>query len=226
MWCIPPDQDAAFVAAMEQVLQVYAGPHDPRRPVVCMDEQPKQLIRESRPSLTAPDASQRVDHEYVREGVCHVWMFNEPLAPGSGWRDVRVSERRTRIDWAHQIKALVDHPRYAGAERITLVCDQLNTHALGSLYQAFDPAEALRIANRIELVHTPKHGSWLNIAECELSVLTRQCLNRRIGDAAEIDRQACAWAAARNAAHAGVDWRFTTDDARIKLKRLYPKTVG
>lgn len=226
MWCVPPDQDAAFVAAMEQVLQVYARPHDPCRPVVCMDEQPRQLIRESRPSITASDGTRRVDHEYIREGVCHVWMFNEPLTPDQGWRDVRVSERRTAIDWARQVKALVDDPRYDQAQRITLVCDQLNTHTLGSLYQAFAPAEALRLANRLELIHTPRHGSWLNIAECELSVLTRQCLNRRIGQIDEIARETQAWAAARNTTHAGVDWRFTTHDARIKLKRLYPKLEG
>jgi len=226
MWCIPPEQDAAFVADMEQVLGVYARPHDPHRPVVCMDEQPKQLIRETREPVTAADGTGHIDHEYVREGVCHVWMFNEP---SGGWRDVRVSERRTAVDWAEQVKALVDDPRYAdgsGVERITRVCDQLNTHTRASLYKAFDAEEALRIADRIEIVHTPKHGSWLNMAECELSVLTRQCLNRRIGDLAEIDREARAWSADRNAAQAGVDWRFTTDDARVKLKRLYPKIVA
>jgi len=222
MWCIPPQQDAAFVAAMEQVLQVYARPYDARRPVVCMDEQPKQLIRETRRPLTTSRGEQRVDHEYVREGVCHVWMFNEPLG---NWRDVRTSRRRTAADWAHQIKALIDEPRYADADRITVVCDQLNTHALGALYKAFAAAEALRIANRIELVYTPKHGSWLNIAECELSVLTRQCLGGRMAEIAMIDRQARAWATTRNAAQVGVDWQFTTDQARNKLKRLYPKIV-
>ncbi len=223
MWCIPPDQDAAFVAHMEQVLQVYARPYDPCRPVVCMDEQPKQLIRESRPPITASDGSGLVDHVYVRQGVCHVWMFNEPLGH---WRDVRVSDRRAAVDWAHQVKALVDDPRYADADRITLVCDQLNTHTLGSLYRAFDPAEALRIANRLELVHTPKHGSWLNIAECELSVLTRQCLSRRLADISIIACEAEAWAADRNASQTGVDWQFNTDNARTKLKRLYPKIEG
>lgn len=222
MWCIPPEQDAAFVAQMELVLQVYARPYDPRRPVVCMDEQPKQLLRETRRPIVTSTGERRIDHEYIREGVCDVWMFNEPLG---GWRDVRVSPRRTAVDWAHQVKALVDDPRYADADRITLVCDQLNTHAPGSLYRAFGPAEALRIANRIELVHTPKHGSWLNVTECELSVLTRQCLGRRIDQIALIDHEAHAWAAQRNATQTGVDWRFTTDDARIKLKRLYPKIV-
>ena len=220
MWCIPPDQDAAFVACMEQVLQVYARPYDPCRPVICMDEQPKQLIRESREPITASDGSRHVDHVYVREGVCHLWMFNEPLG---GWRDVRVSDRRAAVDWAQQVTALVDDPRYAGADRITLVCDQLNTHSLGSLYRAFGPQEALRIANRIELVHTPKHGSWLNIAECELSVLTRQCLGKRLADTLIIEREAAAWAADRNANQTGISWQFTAHNARTKLKRLYPK---
>jgi len=207
---------------MEQVLQVYARPHDPRHPVVCMDEQPKQLIREVNEPITTSTGEQRIDHEYVREGVCEVWMFTEPLG---GWRDVRVTDRRTAVDWAQQVRALADDPRYADAERITLVCDNLNTHKLASLYEAFEPAEALRIANRLELIHTPKHGSWLNIAECELSVLSRQCLSRRIADPGMIHRQARWWSDQRNARQIGVDWQFTTANARIKLKRLYPKVV-
>ncbi len=222
MWCIPPDQDAAFVAQMEQVLQVYARPYDPRRPVVCMDEQPKQLIRETSQPITTSNGEQRVDHEYIREGVCNVWMFVEPLG---GWRRTPVSDRRTAIDWTHQVKALVDDPRYADASRITLVCDNLNTHKLASLYAAFEPTQALRIANRIELVHTPKHGSWLNIAECELSVLSRQCLNRRVPETRTIRHETQAWSSQRNASQTGVDWQFTTADARIKLKRLYPKIM-
>jgi len=199
---------------------VYARPHDPCCPVVCIDEQPKQLIRERREPVTAAQGEQRIDHEYIREGVCCVWMFVDPLG---GWRDVRVSERRTAVDWAQQIKALVDDPRYADAERITLVCDQLNTHRLGSLYKAFAADEALWIANRIALVHTPKHGSGLNIAECELSVLTRQCLGGRTAEMSKIHREAEAWSAARNAKQAGGDWQFTTNNDRAKLKRLYPK---
>jgi len=223
MWCIPPDQDAAFVAQMEQVLQVYARPYDPTRPVVCMDEQPRQLIREVRdPIVTPSHGDQRIDYEYIREGVCNVWMFVEPLG---GWRSVRVSDRRTAVDWAHQVKVLVDDPRYADAQRITLVCDNLNTHKLASLYLAFDPEEALRIANKLELIYTPRHGSWLNIAECELSVLSRQCLNRRIPETPTIRHETQAWSSARNARQTGVDWQFTTDHARIKLKRLYPKIV-
>jgi hypothetical protein len=223
MWCIPPEQDAAFVAQMEQVLEVYKRPHDPRRPVVCMDEQSKQLISEvMRPLPTAPGSPQRVDSEYVREGQCTVWMFVEPLA---GWRSVRTTDRRTGIDWAYQVQQLVNDRRYSQAERITLVCDNLNTHTLGSLYQAFDPAEALRLANKLELVHTPKHGSWLNAAEPELSVLTRQCLARRISIRKEIGREVRTWTRRRNRTQIGVQWHFTTSDARQKLRRLYPKIL-
>ncbi len=223
MWCIPPQEDAAFVCQMEQVLEVYRRPLDPRRPVVCMDEQHKQLIEEvNAPLPLQAGCPARVDCEYVRHGACVVWMFVEPLA---GWRKVTVTAQRTAIDWAQQVRAIVDHPRYAQAERITLVCDNLNTHSLASLYQAFPPAEALRIAERIEIVHTPKHGSWLNIAESELSVLTRQCLNRRLPTQELIAHEASAWNTERNARQTGVDWQFRTADARIKLKRLYPKVL-
>jgi hypothetical protein len=223
MWCIPPDQDAAFVCQMEQVLEVYKRPYDPRRPVVCMDEQPRQLISESRrPWPAAPGRPARVDYEYVREGTCTVWMFVEPLA---GWRDVRVTATKTAVDWAHQVRRLVDDPRYAQAERVTLICDNLITHSLASLYKAFGPAEALRVARRLELVHTPKHGSWLNVAESELSVLTRQCLDRRIAVQSELAEEAGAWGSSRNAKQVGVEWHFTTEDARVKLKQLYPKII-
>lgn len=221
MWCIPPKQNAAFVAAMEQVLAVYQRPYDARFPVICMDEQPFQLISESRTSLPMrPGQTQKVDYEYVREGSCTIWMFVEPLA---GWRDVAVTATRKAIDWAHQIKALVDNPRYTGAEKIILVCDNLNTHFFSSLYQAFGAEEAFRIMNRIELVHTPKHGSWLNMAEPELSVLNRQCFTDRVGDQAEVEQRCTAWGIDRNKCQKGIDWQFTTDQARIKLKRLYPK---
>jgi hypothetical protein len=223
MWCIPPEQDAAFVCQMEQVLEVYKRPYDPRRPVVCMDEQPRQLISETRrPIPAAPGRPERVDYEYVREGTCTIWMFVEPLG---GWRDVRVTETKTALDWARQVRRLVDDPRYARAERITLVSDNLNTHGLASLYKAFEPAEALRIARKLELVHTPKHGSWLNVAESELSVLTRQCLSRRIAALPEVAKQAEAWGVRRNRKQVGVDWQFTTEDARVKLKHLYPKIM-
>ncbi len=221
MWCIPPEQDAAFVCQMEQVLEVYKLPYDPKHPVVCMDEQPKQLISEAiTPIPAAPGQAARMDYEYVREGVCTVWMFVEPLG---GWRDVPVTNTKTALDWAQQVKRLVDHPRYAQAECITLVSDNLNTHHLASLYQAFEPEEALRMARKLELVHTPRHGSWLNVAESELSALTRQCLDRRIPERHTVAEEAQAWSDERNTKQIGVDWQFTTDDARIKLRRLYPK---
>ena len=224
MWCIPPEEDAAFVCQMEQVLEVYKRPYDAARPVVCMDEQPKQLIAEvSSPIPAASGQAARMDYEYVREGVCTVWMFVEPLG---GWRNVPVTERKTAVDWARQVQQLVDDPRYRRAERLTLVCDNLNTHHLASLYQAFAPAEALRLARKLELVHTPKHGSWLNVAESELSVLTRQCLDRRIPHQPTVAAEAQAWGRERNRRQVGVDWQFTTADARIKLKHLYPKTRG
>lgn len=221
MWCIPPRQSAAFVCAMEDVLAVYQRPYDPKRPVVGMDEQPKQLISETRtPMPTAAGAPAKVDYEYRREGVASVWMFSEPLA---GWRKVNVSERRTAIDWAHQMRELVD-VHYPHAETITVVLDNLNTHRSASLYEAFAPEEARRLVEKLELVHTPKHGSWLNVAEIELSVLSRQSLGRRMPDRATIAREAAAWEQTRNQAPSTIDWRFTSDDARIKLKHLYPKT--
>lgn len=222
MWCIPPKENAAFVAHMEQVLEVYKRPYNPFRPVVCMDEQAKQLISEvTRPLPLAPGHPQRIDHEYVREGQCTVWMFVEPLI---GWRSVRTTDHRAGVDWAHQVQQLVNDPHYAHVDRITLVCDNLNTHSLGSLYQAFEPAEALRIARKIELVYTPKHGSWLNAAEPELSALTRQCLGRRIATRREVGQLVRIWKNCRNRNRVGIDWHFTTNNARIKLRRLYPKT--
>ncbi len=221
MWCIPPQQNGQFVARMERVLAVYRRPYDPRHPVVCMDEQPVQLISESRQVIPmAPGRPRRIDYEYIRQGTCTVWMFVEPLGC---WRDVRVTSRKTAVDWAHQVRNLVDDPRYREAERITLVCDNLNTHDIGSLYEAFPPEEAARVADKVELVFTPKHGSWLNVAEPELSVLRRQCLDGRI-DSLEAVRDATkAWAEDRNRRQTGVNWQFTTADARIKLKHLYPK---
>jgi len=221
MWCIPPKEDAAFVCQMEQVLEVYKRPYDPQRPVVCMDEQPKQLIAETRRPLPAePGKPERVDHEYVREGVCTVWMFVEPLG---GWRNVPVTSTKKAVDWAEQVRRLVDHPRYKNAEKVTLVCDNLNTHRLTSLYAAFEPAEAMRLAKKLELIHTPKHGSWLNVAESELSVLSRQCLDRRIADQNVVRQESQCWSNDRNRRQTGVDWQFTTQNARTKLKHLYPK---
>jgi hypothetical protein len=221
MGCIPPKQDAAFVCQMEQVLEVYQRPYDPKRPVVCMDEQPKQRIAETRAPVAATAGQPaHVDFEYARKGVCVVWLFVEALA---GWRDVAVSATKTAVDWAQRVQALVDDARYACAERITLVCDNLKTHTLAALYQAFGPAEALRLANKVELVPTPKHGSWLNVAESERSVLTRQSLDRRIDTQDEVAAEALAWKERRNAKQVGVEWHFTTEDARIKLRHLYPK---
>jgi hypothetical protein len=224
MWCIPPEQDAAFVAQMEQVLEVYQRPYDPEYPVVAMDEQHKQLISETHTPLPAePGRPERIDSEYVREGACVVWMFVEPLA---GWRNVEVTETRTAIDWAHQVRRAVDEPRYAEAKRITLVCDNLNTHTIASLYQAFEPSEALRLARKLELVHTPKHGSWLNMAEPELSVLTRQAIRPRTPDASKVVDASRHWCDRRNTTPSTINWRFTTDKARNKLKYLYPKIIN
>ena len=204
---------------MEDVLDVYHRPPDPRRPVICLDETSRQLLAETREPLpVAPGRAARHDPEYARQGVVNCFLVSEPLR---GWRQVRLSERRTRIDWAHCIQELAD-VYYPDAERLVLVMDQLNTHSPASLYEAFPPAEAKRLADRLEIHYTPKHGSWLNMAEIELSILARQCLNRRLDDRAMMERETAAWVAARNEAATTIDWRFTTADARIKLKRLYP----
>jgi hypothetical protein len=219
MWCIPPKANAAFVAQMADGLAVYRRPYDPRRPQICMDELHTQLLGEvTSPLAMTPGRATRVDYEYVREGTANLFMLCEPLR---GWRQVTVTERRTKIDWAHCIKELVD-VHYPDAECIVLVLDNLNTHTPASLYEAFAPAEARRLAERLEIHYTPKHGSWLNIAEIELAVLSRQCLDRRLEDRTLLTEEVAAWNGERNAAGRGVDWRFTTDDARIKLKHLYP----
>jgi len=204
---------------MEDVLDVYQRPYDPARPLVCLDETSRQVLAETRPSLpVAPGRPARHDPEYARDGVVNLFLASEPLR---GRRQVRLSDRRTRIDFAHCVKEVVD-VHYPDAERIVLVLDQLNTHTPASLYDAFPPAEAKRLADKLEIHHTPAHGSWLNMAEIELSALQRQCLDRRLGDRATMEREVAAWVAARNAAEASIDWQFTTADARIKLKRLYP----
>jgi hypothetical protein len=205
---------------MEDVLEVYRLPHDPRYPVVCMDESSKQLVGEVAASIPmAPGHAQIVDHEYVRNGVATIFVEIEPLA---GRRHVEITERRTRQDWAHFIKAMLDE-RYPEALKVRLVMDNLNTHDIASLYDTFPPAEALRLAGRLEIHHTPKHGSWLNIAELELSALAGQCLDRRIPDIGSMRREVRAWQVSRNQRGAPVNWRFTTDKARTKLRRLYPK---
>jgi len=205
---------------MEDVLELYCLPYNPAVPLVATDEQPVQLIKETRNKIAAaPGHPERIDYEYERNGTAAIFMFTEPLG---GWRRVSARERRTRVDWAHEIKHLldVDFPR---AEKVILVCDNLNTHTIASLYEAFEPHEARRLVKRLEIHHTPKHGSWLNIAEIELSVLTKQCLNRRIPDIEALHTETKAWEQDRNARQKGVNWQFTTQDARIKLKRLYPQ---
>jgi hypothetical protein len=204
---------------MEDVLEVYTQPFDPQRPQVCMDETSKQLVGETRtPIPAAPGEPAREDYEYVRNGVGNLFMFFEPLA---GWREVKVTERRTRVDWAQAIRDLVDR-RYPQVEKIVLVMDNLNTHGIGSLYEAFPPVEAARIARKLEIHYTPKHGSWLNMAESELSILARQCLDARIPDLEHLRREVTAWQNERNQNRSRTNWRFTTEDARIRLARLYP----
>jgi hypothetical protein len=210
---------ADFVWRMEDVLDLYAKPYDARRPVVCFDEQPRQLIEEVRAPLpSAPGRPERVDYEYRRRGTCNLFLFVEPLA---GWRHVEVTERRTAADFAQQMKALVD-VHDPEAERIAVVLDNLSTHSPAALYQAFPPAEARRLLQRLEFHYTPKHGSWLNMAELEFSILSRQCLDRRIPDRGPSQREIAAWERARNAERGTVQWRFTVIDARTKLHRLYP----
>ncbi|OLT63406.1 IS630 family transposase [Moorena bouillonii PNG] len=204
---------------MEDVLEVYHQPYDPKRPMICMDEQPVQLIKETRIPLPAkPGHPESVDYEYERNGTASIFMFTEPL---SGWRKVVVRERRTAVDWAVEIQRLLDQD-YPECETLTLICDQLNTHKPASLYAAFEAPTARRLVEKLEIHHTPKHGSWLNIAENELS-RTRQCLDRRIPDRETLERETEAWYIERNRLHKSVDWQFTTADARVRLKRLYPQ---
>jgi len=220
-WVIPPEADAEFVAGMEEVLETYAQAYDPAHPVLCMDEQPVQLIRETRPPLPATqEHPARVDYEYERAGTASIFMFAEPL---SGFRQATARPQRTKVDWALEVAHLLD-TRYTDCERITLGCDNLNTHTQGAFYEAFEPDRARAYLRRLAFCHTPKHGSWLNIAECELSCMTSQCLRgRRIGELAELQSEICLWSEKTNAKQRGVDWQFQIDDARQKLKRLYPK---
>jgi DDE superfamily endonuclease len=218
-WCLPPQGSAEFVCQMEDVLAVYHRPYDARFPQVCLDETSKQLVGEVRPPLPpAPGQPAHQDYEYVRNGVANLFLVTEPLR---GWRHVTVTDRRTAVDFAHVIKDLVDQ-RYPDAERIVLVMDNLNTHTPASLYAAFPPTEARRLAEKLELHYTPKHGSWLNMAEIEFSVLGRQCLDQRIADQPSLAGAVALWEAHRNRVGTGVKWRFTTADARIRLHRLYP----
>ena len=217
-WVIPPAHNSAFVAQMEQVLDVYKRPYDPRYPVVCMDESPRQLIRSTRLAQSPrPGTPAREDYEYERCGVCNVFLAVEPLA---STRLVQITEQRTKTHWALFLEDLAQH--YASAHTITLVMDNLNTHGPGSFYETFTPPVAKALWDRFEFVYTPKHGSWLNMAEIELNVLIKQCLNRRIDTMAEMQAEVAAWQARRNNRNATINWQFRNEDARIKLKRLYP----
>ena len=220
-WVIPPEQDAEFVACMEEVLETYAQAYDPKCPVICMDEQPVQLIKETRKPIAATKKrAKRVDYEYERNGTASIIMFAEPL---SGYRRARARKRRTKIDWAFEVAEELD-TRYAGHEQVILVMDNLNTHTKGAFYEAFEPERARAYIKRIKFCYTPKHGSWLNVAECELSCLTNQCLSdRRIGELAELESEIAAWSESTNAKQRGVDWQFKIENARVKLKRLYPR---
>jgi DDE superfamily endonuclease len=220
-WVIPPQADAEFVANMEAVLETYEKPYDPACPVLCMDEQPVQLLKETRVPLPATAKhGQRVDYEYERAGTANIFMFTEPLA---GWREVAVRETKTKFAWATEMARLLEG-RYAQCKKVILVCDNLNTHTKGAFYEAFAPARARQLVRRIESCYTPKHGSWLNIAENELSSLTRQCIaGRRFGDVDTLLKETSAWSSDVNETQRGVDWQMKIEDARCKLKSVYPK---
>jgi hypothetical protein len=215
---IPPKRNAEFVANVEDILEIYKRPYNSAVPVICMDEQPTQLFKQTRTTMAVePGKPERVDYQYERNGTAANFMLAEP--PG-GWRKVNARYQKTSVDWAAEIKELPDKD-YPQVRKVVLVCDNLNTHKIASFYEAFEPKEALRLAQRLEIHYTPKHGSWLNVAEIELSVFTKQCLDRRIPDIATLWQESKAWYRKRNANQKAVDWQFTTEDARVKLKRLY-----
>jgi len=219
---IPPEQNGSFVAHMEMVLDVYKRPFDPRFPVICMDESPKQLIGETKiPISASPGKCAKYDYEYKRYGVCNIFMACEPLA---GKRLVKITATRKKTDWSHFLSEIAI--LYEKTEKITLVMDNLNTHTPGALYETFQPDKAKALLDKFEFVYTPKHGSWLNMAEIELNVLIGQCLNRRIDNFEDVRRQTAAWQQFRNNKNATVNWQFTAEDARIKLSRLYPTLEG
>lgn len=219
-WVIPPEADAEFVAHMEKVLDTYEKAYDPKHPVICMDEQPVQLTKETRKEIKATKSCpKRVDYEYERNGTASIFMFTEPL---SGFRQATARAQRTKQDWAIEVANLLDS-RYSKCKMVTLVCDNLNTHTIGAFYEVFSPERARKYVERINFVYTPKHGSWLNVAECELSCLTSQCLaGRRIGELKDLQSEIKAWTDKTNSKQRGIDWRFKINDARAKLKRLYP----
>ena len=220
-WVIPPQADAEFAANMEEVLATYEKPYNPAYPVLCMDEQPVQLVKETRSPIGATvEHPRRVDYEYERAGTATIFMFTEPLL---GWREATARESKTKVDWAIEMARLLEG-RYARCNRVILVCDNLNTHTKGAFYQAFEPTRARPLVQRLHFCYTPKHGSWLNIAENELSSLTRQCVaGRRIGDLDRLADEVAAWSSDVNATQRGVDWQMKIDDARSKLKSIYPK---
>ncbi len=220
-WVIPPEADGEFAAHMEKVLDTYEQPYDAKKPVVCMDEKPVQLVKETRQAIAATAKhARRVDYEYERAGTASIFMFTEPL---SGWRSATARETKTKIDWAIEVAALLEG-RYRNCDKIILVCDNLNTHTIGAFYETFPAERARALARRIEFCHTPKHGSWLNIAENELSSMTRQCLHgRRMPDLKTLRQEIAAWSRDVNKAQRGVDWQMKIDDARCKLKSVYPK---
>lgn len=220
-WVIPPEANGEFVAHMEDVLEVYSRSYDANVPVLCMDEQPVQLVEEVREPIAATaDHPKRVDYEYKRAGVANIFMFAEPLAC---WRHVSVRARKTKVDWALEMATLLEG-RYAEREKVIVICDNLNTHTMGAFYEVFEPSRARALVSRIEFHYTPKHGSWLNIAENELSCLSSQCLSgRRIGSEAELREETRAWSETINATQRGVDWQMKLADARQKLKSVYPK---
>lgn len=222
-WVIPPEADAEFVAAMEDVLDVYEKPYDPQCPVLCMDEQPVQLFKETRTPIPATaQHAKRVDYEYERAGTANLFMFTEPLA---GWRSVSVRKTKTKQDWALEVASLMEG-RYAHCPKVLLVCDNLNTHTPGAFYEVFEPERARQLVRRLEFHHTPKHGSWLNVAENELSSLTRQCVHgRRFPDEKTLRAETAAWSQDVNSAQRGVDWQMKVDDARRKLKSVYPRSL-
>jgi hypothetical protein len=220
-WVIPPEANAEFVAGMEEVLEIYEQPYDPQCPVVCMDEQPVQLLKETRMPIPATmKHAKRVDYEYERAGTANIFMFTEPLA---GWREAAVRTTKTKVDWAVEMARLLEG-RYVNCLKVILVCDNLNTHTKGAFYEAFEPERARRLVRRLDFRHTPKHGSWLNIAENELSSVTRQCVSgRRFADVETLREETSAWSTDVNSTQRGVDWHMKIDDARCKLKSVYPK---
>ena len=220
MWCIPPEQNADFVAKMEDVLDVYSSPYDESCPVICLDEKPYQLLDERREPLPMKRGRpKRIDNEYERHGTCSIFVMCEPK---KGWHHAFARERRTAVDFACEIDWLLTESCYKNVPKVKLVVDNLNTHVIASLYKAFAPPKARELAKRLEIHYTPKHGSWLNIAEISISILTKQCIGRRIPDLTTLNQEIAAWEQGYNSQHNAVKWHFTTDDARIKLLKLYP----